>query len=124
MKPSPVRFRPGRLLGTATSLALLGAMAGCHGVGEIGGGGKAGTGSATTGGAGPGGGNPTGTAGTGAVTPIDPGKVAPPSSGWYDALKASDCAAAPTALPSSRIWRLSDVQWKNTVVAALGVSAP
>jgi hypothetical protein len=67
---------------------------------------------------------PTGSAGTGGITPIDPGTVAPPSSGWFDALKASDCSAAPTALPASRIWRLSAEQWKNSVVKALGVAAP
>jgi hypothetical protein len=76
-----------------------------------------------TGGAGTsGGGTGTGTAGTGGITVIPP--PAPSSTSWYESLKATDCTAAPTALPSSRIWRLSATQWQNTVATALGVSAP
>ncbi len=55
------------------------------------------------------------------------GAIAAPggnSSGWYESLKAADCSGSPSALPSSRIWRLSAVQWKNTVATALGSAAP
>ncbi len=60
--------------------------------------------------------------GTGGIKVID--MPAPPASGWFEALKATDCSKAPTALPASRIWRLSATQWKNTVAQALGVAAP
>jgi hypothetical protein len=55
--------------------------------------------------------------------------VLPPTGGppasltWYDSLVAADCSQ-PAAIPSSRVWRLSATQWKNTVAAALGVSPP
>jgi hypothetical protein len=90
---------------------LLGSAVACTGVGTI------------TGGSGPGaGGGRSGTAGAAAVKPVDPGSTS--STGWYETLVAADCAAAPTSLPASRIWRLSATQWKNTVAQALGVAAP
>jgi hypothetical protein len=57
-----------------------------------------------------------GTAGTtGAAGSKDP---PPDSQGWYGALKAASCTGAATALPQSRIWRLTARQWKNTVEQA------
>jgi hypothetical protein len=64
----------------------------------------------------------TGTGGTGGVQVIMPGT--PSSTSWYDTLKTADCSTTPTALPSSRIWRLSALQWQNTVAQALGGPAP
>jgi hypothetical protein len=123
MKPSPVRFLRSRPDGLACSLAMLVGsmwMVACTGVGQISGGPGSATGNAGTGtGAG---GSGTAVTGTGGITQIAP--APPPGSGWYDSLKAADCTAAVTALPASRIWRLSSVQWKNTVVQALAVSAP
>jgi hypothetical protein len=46
----------------------------------------------------------------------------PDSSGWYGALTAANCSAAPTTLPQSRIWRLSARQWKNTVEQAFKIT--
>ncbi|HEX3694843.1 MAG TPA: DUF1592 domain-containing protein [Polyangia bacterium] len=46
------------------------------------------------------------------------------SAGWYEALTAADCSAVPAAYPSSRVWRLSAEQWKNTVAAGLGLAPP
>ncbi|HVZ74827.1 MAG TPA: DUF1588 domain-containing protein [Polyangia bacterium] len=74
-------------------------------------------------------GSNTGSGGTASTNPGAGGNVissptSPPSLTWYDDLKAADCSAAPTAFPATRIWRLSATQWKNTVTAALGVTAP
>ena len=63
-------------------------------------------------------------AGSGGVKAIDPGNGSATNLSWYETLKAADCSGAPTALPSTRIWRLSATQWQNTVAAALGVTAP
>jgi len=55
------------------------------------------------------------------------GAIPPPSgnsAGWYESIKAADCSAGSKALPSSRIWRLSSAQWKNTVAAAFNTAAP
>jgi hypothetical protein len=123
---TPERSFRARPPGLACTLAmLLGTTVACTGVGRISGGGPgtANTGTGGTSATGSG----TGTAGTGSgtgtggVTPIMPS--APGSLTWYDSLKAADCSAPPTALPSSRIWRLSATQWKNTITAALGVTA-
>jgi hypothetical protein len=46
----------------------------------------------------------------------------PNTTGWFEALKAADCSKDATALPQSRVWRLSAQQWKNTVEKALGVT--
>jgi hypothetical protein len=56
----------------------------------------------------------TGTAGTGTVSKDPP----PDSKGWFGALTAANCSAAPAALPQSRIWRLTARQWKATVEQA------
>jgi hypothetical protein len=106
---------------------LVGPVVACTGVGSISGGpGSANTGSSgATGSAGSG--QTTGTAagtGSGGVKVIDPGGGTTSNLSWYDSLKAADCTTPATALPSSRIWRLSATQWANTVSAALGVSAP
>jgi hypothetical protein len=124
MMLSPVRSLRARPLGLAGTLAMLvGSMVACT-PGAITGGGP---GSANTGGGGTGSpgtaGSGTGVGGTAGVKPID--QTMPTSSlTWYDTLKTADCTAAPTSLPSSRIWRLSAVQWQNTVAQALGVAAP
>src|SRR5579862_1292113 len=124
MKSSLARFLGGRPSGVACALALLlggASNVACTAVGSIGGGpGASGSGSSSGGGGTTGTG--TGTGGTGAVQVIMPGT--PSSTSWYDTLTAADCSTAPTALPSTRIWRLSALQWQNTVVAALGLSAP
>jgi hypothetical protein len=71
------------------------------------------------------GGNNSGTAGNvGAAGGVIVSPTMPASLTWYDSLKAADCSAAPSAFPASRIWRLSALQWKNTVATALGVPAP
>ncbi|MDB4981478.1 MAG: hypothetical protein JWM82_2230 [Myxococcales bacterium] len=117
MMSSPLRFLHGRSGAAACSLAmLLGSTIGCTGEvapmsrpGATGSAGKTGS----VGGTSP---------GTGGIKVID--TPAPPASGWFETLKATNCAAAPTALPASRIWRLSATQWQNTVAQALGVAAP
>jgi hypothetical protein len=138
MMSSPLRFERVRAFALAGSMAMLvGSTIACT-AGAIGGGGPgtAKTGSAGSTGVGTGvaGGSPTGgptgvagavgtgAAGAGGVGVVDPGM--PTSTSWYDNLTATNCAAPPTALPATRIWRLSATQWKNTVTAALGVAAP
>jgi hypothetical protein len=104
------------MVGVVASLGSLGL--GCN-PGEIGGG-PAASGSA--------GNTMTGSAGSGSIagsgggTVIDP--TQPQSTDWYDGLKAADCSSASTALPASRIWRLSSAQWQNTVTQALDITAP
>ena len=66
----------------------------------------------------------TGAGATGGIVALPPGGGTTSSVSWYDTLTAADCSAAPTALPSTRIWRLSATQWQNTVASALGVSPP
>jgi hypothetical protein len=101
---------------------LAGALSACTGVVRMEGPGSAtGSGAAGTNGIG-GGGAGSGSAGTGGVTQLPPGPTN--NTSWYDTLTAANCSAAPTALPPSRIWRLSATQWKNTISAALGVPAP
>jgi hypothetical protein len=99
---------------------LVGAQVACTAVGSVTGGpgDKAQTGGGGTGSTGP------GTGGTGAVKAIDTGGGSTTNLSWYDSLTAADCSQPPSALPSSRIWRLSATQWQNTIAAALGVSAP
>jgi hypothetical protein len=63
-----------------------------------------------------------GAGGAGGVGVIDP--ASGNSTGWYEHLKGANCSAAPTALPASRIWRLSATQWKNTVASAFTGAAP
>ena len=128
MTSNPVRSQRARSIGLAGSLAILvGSTAACTAVGRVSGPGTgqgtgvAGNGPGTgNGGTGPG----TGTGGTGGIVAIPNNGQASSNTSWYDTLKATDCTGAPTALPSSRIWRLSATQWANTVAAALGVSAP
>ncbi|HVU49464.1 MAG TPA: DUF1588 domain-containing protein [Polyangia bacterium] len=74
--------------------------------------------------AGSGAGSSTGTGATGGIVAIQNNGMASATTSWYEPLKAADCSGAPTALPASRIWRLSATQWSNTVAAALGVTAP
>ena len=124
MKSSLARFLGGPPSGVACALALLlggASNVACTAVGSIGGG-PGGSGSGSSSGSGSTTGTGTGTAGTGGVQVITSGT--PSSTSWYDTLTAADCTSAPTALPSTRIWRLSAVQWQNTVVATLGLSAP
>jgi hypothetical protein len=119
MMSSPVRSPRDSSGVVACALAMLAASTlACTGV--VAGHGKSG-GAAGSSGAGASGGG-TAPVATGGVKAIDP--PAAPGSGWYDALKAADCSAAPTALPASRIWRLSATQWKNTVAQALGLAPP
>jgi hypothetical protein len=100
---------------------LVGAQVACTAVGSVTGGpGRAQTGSAGSGTAGGG----TGAGGTGAVTAIMNNGTATSNVSWYDSLTAADCSKPATALPSSRIWRLSATQWQNTITAALNVPAP
>jgi Protein of unknown function (DUF1588)/Protein of unknown function (DUF1592)/Protein of unknown function (DUF1595)/Protein of unknown function (DUF1587) len=125
MKSTPVRFSRPRTLGLAVSMAtLVGAQVACTGVGSIQGGpGSAQTGSGgttTTGGAGTG----IGAGGAGGVKAIDPAGPVSSNVSWYDTFKTVDCSGAPSALPATRIWRLSALQWQNTVASALGVSSP
>src|SRR5262245_45697151 len=112
MKPTPVRNPRGRF-GAVASLAMVvcGSVA-CVGEGEISGGPGTATGKAGTGVVGPG----TGTAGNqgaGGVKPVDP--TMPQAMSWFEPLKAANCSDGGAAVPSSRIYRLSAVQWKNTV---------
>jgi hypothetical protein len=70
-----------------------------------------------------------GSGGPGSNPPKNNGAVIPStgssnSAGWYEALTAANCSAAPAAYPSSRVWRLSAEQWKNTAAAGLGLAAP
>ncbi|HVR62429.1 MAG TPA: DUF1588 domain-containing protein [Polyangia bacterium] len=70
-----------------------------------------------------------GSAGAGAGTSSGNGQAIPPAAsgnalGWYESLAAADCSRAPAAYPSSRVWRLSAAQWRNTVAAALGIAPP
>jgi hypothetical protein len=127
MKPNELkqRLRPlSRLaLGVSMGLAFSACAAGNIGVNANGGAGtngNAGSAAGANGGA-----NTTGTAGsTGAAGNVITPPTSPASAAWYDSLKTADCSAAPTAFPASRIWRLSALQWKNTVAAAFGVAAP
>jgi hypothetical protein len=124
MTSIPVRSQRARSIGLAGSLAILvGSTAACTAVGRVQGGSGPGQ---NTGTGGSGSGNSTGGAGTGAggIVAIQNNGMATATTSWYEPLKAADCSAAPTALPSSRIWRLSATQWSNTVAAALGVSPP
>lgn len=119
---SPVHSPRVRLGGVACSLAMLaGTTVACVSEGQIGGGGP---GTAMTGNAGTGVVNPgTGTAGTGGpVKPVDP--MVPQSATWYESLKVASCAGGGAALPASRIWRLSALQWKNTVAQGLAIPGP
>jgi hypothetical protein len=96
---------------------LVSGSVGCIGEGEISGGPGTGTGSAGSGGV------STGTAGTGGpVKPID--TMVPQNASWFEPLKAATCSGGGSTVASTRIYRLSAVQWKNTVAQALGVSAP
>ena len=128
MTSNPVRSQRSRSIGLAGSLAILvGSTAACTAVGRVQGPGTGqGTGVAGNGpGTGNGGtGQGTGTGGTSGIVPIPNNGQASSNTSWYDSLVATDCTGAPTALPSSRIWRLSATQWANTVTAALGVTAP
>jgi hypothetical protein len=122
MKSSLARFLGERPLGVACSIAMLFGSASniaCTAVGAINGG-PNGTGSGSSAGSN-GAGNTSGGGSSGA-TVIQSG--VPSSTSWYDTFSTADCSGAQTALPSTRIWRLSALQWQNTVVAALGVSAP
>jgi hypothetical protein len=123
MMSSPVRSTRARPFGLAVTLAtLVGAQVACTAVGSVTGGpgsahqtGSGGSGN-TSGG--------TGTGGTGAVMAIMNNGTATSNVSWYDSLSTADCSKPPTALPSSRIWRLSATQWQNTITAALNVGAP
>jgi hypothetical protein len=128
MKSSLARFLGERPLGIACSIAMLFGSASniaCTAVGSINGGpgsgSSTGTGSTSggTGGTGSTGAGSTGAGSTGVIPPD-----APSSTSWYDTLSAATCTGAPTALPSTRIWRLSALQWQNTVAQQLGMSAP
>jgi len=116
MKSSLASFLRERPLGIACSIAVLFGSASnvaCTAVGSIGdtrAGASAGSGSKTGAGSG----------GTGGLQVISP---AAPVTDWYDAFQMTNCSAPSTALPSSRIWRLSAAQWSNTVTAALGIPA-
>ncbi len=121
MKSSPQRFRRGAKAVSGALVTLAVSALAC--TGTVNGGRRPGPGGSATGGTtvtGTGGTGPG--AGTGGVTVLPP--PAPPGGGWYDTLKAADCSAPATALPASRIWRLSGTQWKNTAAQALGVPAP
>jgi len=124
MKSSPVRPLCVRPFGVACSLAMLvGSSVACTAGAITGGPGSASTSGSAGIGAGTAGATSTGVGGAAGVMPILPG--APSGSvSWYDTLTKTDCTGAATALPSSRIWRLSAIQWKNTVAQALGVAAP
>jgi hypothetical protein len=128
MTSNPVRSLRARSIGLAGSLAILiGSAAACTAVGRVKGptGTGQGTGSAGSTGSGNGGtGSGTGTGGSGGVVAIPNNGMVTANTSWYDSFSTADCSGPPTALPSSRIWRLSAVQWQNTVAAALGVSAP
>ena len=118
---SPVSIRRAFPLSFACMAMLAGALSACSAVGTVEGGGQgaaAGNGTGTTGAGSASGGG----AGAGGIAPIMSGTSN--SLSWYDSLQAANCSAAPTALPSSRIWRLSTTQWQNTVGAALGLTAP
>jgi hypothetical protein len=114
---TPVRNERSRMSGIACGLAMLmsAASIACMAEGEISGGPGTGSGNAGTNGS-------SGSAGTGSVKPIDP--TMPQSNGWYESLKSASCAGGGAAVPASRIYRLSAVQWKNTVAQGLGVAAP
>src|SRR5688572_4831377 len=52
------------------------------------------------------------------------GQALPPEpSDWLGAVQQADCTV-PAQLTRTRIRRLSEVQWKNTVAQGLGVAAP
>jgi uncharacterized protein DUF1588/uncharacterized protein DUF1592/uncharacterized protein DUF1595/uncharacterized protein DUF1587 len=120
MMSSPsLRSRPFGLAGTLA--VLVGSTMACTAVGSVTGGGP---GSAQTGGGGTGPGPSTGTGATGGIVALPPGGGTTASVSWYDTLMSADCSGAPTALPATRIWRLSATQWQNTVASALGVSPP
>jgi hypothetical protein len=117
MKSSLAYFLGERRLGLACSIALLFGSASnvaCTAVGSIGdtrAGASGGSGSTTGAGSG----------GTGGPQVLAPSA---PVTDWYAAFQMASCSAPSTALPSSRIWRLSTAQWSNTVTAALGIPAP
>jgi Protein of unknown function (DUF1588)/Protein of unknown function (DUF1592)/Protein of unknown function (DUF1595)/Protein of unknown function (DUF1587) len=130
MKSNAARFSGGSPLGVACSIAtfvgwvsMSVSMSACTAVGSISGGPGAGsTGTTSPSGAGgTGAGSVPGTTGTGGIQVITGPAT---TSSWYDAFSAADCTAAPTALPATRIWRLSASQWSNTVAQALSISAP
>jgi hypothetical protein len=115
---TPVRNERSRMSGVACGLAMLMATASiaCMAEGEISVGPGTGSGNAGTSGG-------SGTAGTGGpVKPIDPST--PQSTSWFESLKSANCSGGGTAVPASRIYRLSSVQWKNTVAQGLGISSP
>ncbi len=110
-------------LGVSMGLAFSACAAGNIGnpAGSAGSNGSAGNASAGTNG---GGGTNPGTAGSGVAGNVITAPTSPASVSWYETLTTADCSATPTAFPASRIWRLSALQWKNTVATALGVAAP
>jgi hypothetical protein len=125
MKSSLARFLGERPLGVACSIAMLFGSASniaCSAVGSINGGPGSGSGASAGSGSGSGSASGGGSSGASGTTVIAPG--VPSSTSWYDTFSTADCSGAPTALPSTRIWRLSAIQWQNTVTQALGVSAP
>jgi hypothetical protein len=133
MKSKTVRLSchlAGSPRGDARSFAMVAMLAGsalmsaCTATGSINGGpgtapssGSGGTGSTTptTGAAGTTG---VGTGGIGVIVPVGQ------TSSWYDDFTAASCSGTPTALPATRIWRLSSTQWANTVAQALSINAP
>jgi hypothetical protein len=107
-------------------VALLLGAAGC-GPGTIGtsstttnnasgGGGSGGTAAASSG-------NPSSSTpgSTSGAQPLPQGTT-PAGNGWYDSLEAATCTTTATALPATRIWRLSAAQWANTAEQALGLT--
>jgi hypothetical protein len=67
-----------------------------------------------------------GTAGTGGTVPNPTGNPppvvnTPEPTDWYSAVQTTDCSGPPT-LARTRIRRLSNVQWTNTVQVALGAT--
>jgi uncharacterized protein DUF1592/uncharacterized protein DUF1588/uncharacterized protein DUF1595/uncharacterized protein DUF1587 len=71
---------------------------------------------------GPSGGSGSPSGASGGVQALTPPST-PSGNGWYESLEAVSCTtAAPTALPATRIWRLSATQWANTAQAALGIT--
>src|SRR5438067_2536550 len=109
MKAHRVQSRVARCdVVTCAMLAASLLVAACSGIGEIGDANRTGGSPGTSGGQGGAGMGSTGTGGTQVVDPTKGG-----STSWYETLKATNCSAAPAALPPTRIWRLSAPQWKN-----------
>jgi hypothetical protein len=75
---------------------------------------------ASSGGAGTSGGG--GSLGGGAAGNVVTPNPTPDSTGWFETLNAASCSSAPSALPQSRVWRLSARQWKNTVESAFKIT--